>query len=115
MCWKTKSGQPVDSALAMGSFDGIWTGTDNYILAHIKQYGDIALSSKQKDSMRSIYGQAHCRAFCKYWLFFNPPPQAFTIFDSDGNGEIDIGKLSLKKQENICLCMGLSTPIQICN
>ena len=25
-------------------------------------------------------------------------PQAFTIFDSDGNGEIDIGKLALKKE-----------------
>ena len=24
-------------------------------------------------------------------------PQAFTIFDSDGNGEIDIGKLSLER------------------
>ena len=33
----------------------------------------------------------------------NPPspPQAFTIFDSDGNGEIDIGKLSLEMRKNI--------------
>ena len=48
--------------------------------------------------MRSIYIWAWL-AGLQILVPWNPPPQAFTIFDSDGNGEIDIGKLSLKREK----------------
>ena len=58
--------------------------------------------------MRSIYGHwaGSLSGFLQILASFNPPPQAFTIFDSDGNGEIDIGKLSLKKARKYMFMYG---------
>ena len=58
-----------------------------------------------------MYGEAYRWWTRKYWFLQIRVPQAFSIFDSDGNGEIDIGKTTLSNQI-LCLCMELSNGIQ---